>query len=141
MKTELSSLKGKAFIAIILIGLKAIKYMMNIVGSNPTSTPINRAYNHALTPEYFRRYSKESSIVKEIGQHTKLMLCLTLTTSTFSILKRIYGCPNLVTGNRNIEPHSLNQTYTYKVEIPQREAKAVGFFSLDDRMRLCFMVA
>lgn len=41
---------------------------VNTAGANPASAPKHRAYNHALTPEYFHRYSKESSIVKEIGE-------------------------------------------------------------------------
>jgi len=73
---------------------------------------LNRAYNHALTPEYFRRYSKESSIVKEIG-HITLMLCLTLTTSTFSILKWIIGCPKII----SLYPKINNYTIEYQMTL------------------------
>ena len=61
MKTELSSLR---------IGIKHL-LRQGEESSNLSSTPINRAYNHALNPEYFNRYSKESSLVKEIGQYKK----------------------------------------------------------------------
>ena len=74
---------------------------------------INRAYNHALTPESNCILSKESSIVKEIGQHTKLMLCSTLTTSTFSILKWIIGCPKIV----SLYPKINNYTIEYQIAL------------------------
>ena len=70
----------------------------------------HRAYNHALTPEYFHRYSKESSIVKEIGDYRKLVQCLTLTTPTFSILKWITRTPKIVS--------TYPCTFNYTIEMP-----------------------
>ena len=71
---------------------------------------IHRAYNHALTPESYHRLSKESSIVKEIGDHRKLVQCLTLTTPTFSILNWINGTPKIVSAYPSIN--------NYTIEIP-----------------------
>ena len=51
---ELSSLKVKHTLIELFVGFR-----LNVfVGSNPASTPINRAYNHALTPERGNFYFK-----------------------------------------------------------------------------------
>lgn len=71
---------------------------------------INRAYNHALTPESYHRLSKESSIVKELGESNKLVQCLTLTTPTFSILNWIFRTPKIVS--------AYPCTNNYTIEIP-----------------------
>lgn len=90
---------------------------------------LNRAYNHALTPEYYHRYSKESSIVKEIGDHKPLEQCFTLTTPTFSILKWINGTPKIVSAY----PCTLNYTIEYQMTLIIPKGNG-SFFSLDNRL-------
>lgn len=96
-------------------------------GSIPPPATINRAYNHALTPEYFHIYSKESSIVKEIGESKQLVQCLTLTTPTFSILKWISGTPKMVSAY----PCTLNHTIECQMTLIIPKGNGI-FFSLDN---------
>jgi len=63
-----------------------------------------------LTPESYHRLSKESSIVKELGDVNKLVQCLTLTTPTFSILNWITRPPKIVS--------AFPCTFNYTIEMP-----------------------
>ena len=96
-------------------------------GSIPSPATINRAYNHALTPDNFHRLSKESSSVKELGDHRILVQCLTLTTPTFSILKWIFRPPNIISA------YPCINNYPIECQITLIISKGNGmFFSSDN---------